>query len=209
MAGIDKTYTNDYNEYKKFKEWAINERVEFFDGTKACIGDWVRDCEKEDFENGEIPIMNTPNWLDMYLIKHCKVKFVLDRMNEVYGKEFHDEAKSVDFKLIPDGYEKNRKIVIKSIPKQTKFSLVNKSGPKFGWFLQQSWDKKEFYMSFNSETKRWVDLNKQNYPNGTNTSHHKTVKGLIRFLRNQYLPKGVEFNLMGIYVGEIYNVTIK
>lgn len=209
MAGIDKTYTDDYKEYKKFKDWASNQRVEFFDGRKECIGDWVWDYEKEDFENGEIPIMNTPNWLDMYLIKHCKVKFVLDRMDEVYGKDFHDEAKSVDFKLIPDGYEKNRKIVIKSIPKQTTFSLVNKSTPKFGWWLQQSWDKKKFYMQFNEETKKWVDSNKQIYPSNTNTSHHRTVKGLVRFLRKQYLPKGVEFNLIGRYVGEIYNVTIK
>ena len=75
MAGIDKTYTNDYNEYKEFKDWADNETVEFFDGTKECIGDWVWEYEKSDFDRGEIPIMNTPNWLDMYLIKNCKSQF--------------------------------------------------------------------------------------------------------------------------------------
>jgi hypothetical protein len=209
MAGIDKTYTDDYNEYKKFKDWANNQKVEFFDGTNECIGDWVWDYEKEDFENGEIPIMNTPTWLDMYLIKNCKVKFVLDRMHGVHTFNFINCAKSVDFKQIPEGYEKNRKIVIKSIPKQTKLSLVNKSSSEFGWWLQQAWDNKKFYMEFNEETNRWVDSNKQIYPSNTNTSHHNTVKGLVRFLRKQYLPKGVEFNLIGRYVGEIYKITIK
>ena len=32
MAGIDKTYTNNYKEYKRFKDWANKQVVTFFDG---------------------------------------------------------------------------------------------------------------------------------------------------------------------------------
>ena len=52
MAGIDKTYTDNYKEYKAFKEWADKQVVTFFNGHKQCIGNWVWDYEKEDFANG-------------------------------------------------------------------------------------------------------------------------------------------------------------
>ena len=64
MAAIDKTYTNSYQEYKEFKDWATTQTVTFFDGYKECVGDYVRNLEEKDFEYGEIPIMNTPTWLE-------------------------------------------------------------------------------------------------------------------------------------------------
>ena len=74
MAGIDKTYTNSYKDYKEFKEWADKQIIIFFNGHKECIGDWVWNYTEENFSNGEIPIMNTPTWLDIYLIQNCKIK---------------------------------------------------------------------------------------------------------------------------------------
>ena len=60
MAGIDKTYTDSFEEYKEFKAWADNQVLMFFDGHKECIGDWVWYYEKEDFlkllENIDKPI---------------------------------------------------------------------------------------------------------------------------------------------------------
>ena len=38
--------------------------------------------------------MNTPTWLDIYLIQNCKSQFVLDRMKVVYGKHFEIYKKS-------------------------------------------------------------------------------------------------------------------
>ena len=71
------------------------------------------------------------------------------------------------------------------------------------WWLQCNDD---FW--YNDKTKRWVggDLI---YPHNTNTSTHKTTKSLIRFLRKQYLPKGITFRLIGNYVGEYYVIEIK
>ena len=62
MAGIDKTYTNSYTEYKEFRDWSKKQTVIFFDGHSQCIGDWVWDLEEVDFGEKEIPIMNTPSW---------------------------------------------------------------------------------------------------------------------------------------------------
>ena len=37
MAGIDKTYTNSFKEYKEFKDWADKQKLTFFDGLSVCI----------------------------------------------------------------------------------------------------------------------------------------------------------------------------
>lgn len=202
MAGIDKTYTDSYEEYKEFKDWADSQVLEFFDGHKVCIGNRVWKYEKEDFSDGELPIMNTPTWLDIYLIQNCKSKFVLDRMKGVYGKEEYNKFKTVDLKAKPKGFEQNRKIVIKR-NKHTRFPLHNKpySGTK-KWWLQSN---DGFW--YNDETKRWVSRDMY-YPHSTNTVHITSVKSLVRHLRKQYLPKGIKFTIMGRYVGEEYSVHI-
>src|SRR6056297_327630 len=94
MAGIDKTYTDSYKDYKEFKDWADNQTVTFFDGLQECIGDWVEECDENDFSKGEIAIMNTPEWIDIYLIQNCNSNFVLKRMIDVYGEEIFNSYKN-------------------------------------------------------------------------------------------------------------------
>lgn len=204
MAGIDKTYTNSYKDYKEFKDWADTQYLTFFDGHKVCIGNWVCSCEKDDFDYGEIPIMNTPTWLDVYLIQNCKSKFVLDRMMDVYDEEFYSEAESINLSAAPpEDFKQNRKIVIKRIPKTTKYRLHSK--PFYGetkWWVQ-SCDG----FQYNDNTKTWT--NSDYYPSNTNTSLIPSIKSLIRHLRKQYLPNGAKFRIIGRYVGEEYLVVVK
>ena len=49
MASIDKTFTDSYKDYKRFKNWADKQTVTFFDGHQECIGDWVYELEEENF----------------------------------------------------------------------------------------------------------------------------------------------------------------
>lgn len=207
MAGIDKTYCSNYTEYKEFKDWADKQIVVFFDYHVEYVGKWVWEYEENDFSNGEVPIMNTPTWLDIYLIQNCKSQLVLDRMKEVYGKDFEIYKNLKKPYKLPEDYKQNRKIVIKSA-KNCKFPFKRKMfnkpiKAKSTWWLQCNDD---FW--YNDETKKWVggDLI---YPHNTNTSTHKTTKSLIRFLRKQYLPKGITFRLIGNYIGEDYVIKIK
>lgn len=207
MAGIDKTYTDNYEEYKTFKEWADKQVVTFFDGHTECIGDWVWKLEKSDFDNGEIPIMNTPTWLDIYLIQNCKSEFVIERMKGVYGKNFDEYKNLKNLNKIPKGYKKNRKIVITN-GDMCKFPFNKKMfrypiGGKTKWWLQC-----EDSFWYNSETKTWVGWD-DFYPHDTNTAHIKSTRALVRYLRKQYLPKGLKFRISGRYVGEDYIVEIK
>ena len=149
MAGIDKTYTGSYEEYKTFKDLAYKQVITFFDGHKKCIGDWVWNYEKEDFLNGEIPIMNTPTWLDIYLIQNCKSDFVLERMKSVYGEDLYKDFKLIDLTAKPPKeYQQNRKIKIKRY-NRSKFPLHEKPyGGKTKWWLQCNDD-----FLYNDETK--------------------------------------------------------
>lgn len=203
MAGIDKTYTDSYTNYKNFKDWADRQFLTFFNGYKVCIGDWVATYEEEDFDGRKIPIMNTPTWLDIYLIQNCKSNFVLDRMKEVYGEESYKEFQSIDLTAKPpEDFQQNRKITIKQ-DKGTKFPLCSKPGDgKSQWWLQCDDD-----FSYCDESKVWSHGDSY-YPHNTNTALIKSVKGVIRHLRKQYLPKGVTFRLIGRYVGEQYLVVI-
>ena len=155
MASIDKTYTDSYMEYKLFKEWADKKVVTFFDGHKECIGDWVWSRKEEDFNNGEIPIMNTLTWLDIYLIQNCKSEFVIKRMKCVYGSHFKEYQRLTNLSEVPEGYAKNRKIVIRN-GDNCRFPFKKKMfrkpiGGKTGWWVQCEDD---FY--YNDETKTWV-----------------------------------------------------
>ena len=207
MAGIDKTYTDNYKEYKEFKDWADKQLVTFFDGHKECVGNWVWDYKKEDFDNGEIPIMNTPTWLDIYLIQNCKSEFVIERMKDVYGKHFKEYKTRTNLNVVPEGYAKNRRVVFAN-GDNCKFPFRKKMfkkpiGGKISWWVQCE----DNYL-YNSETKTWVHWNSF-YPHNTNTAHIKSTKALIRHLRKQYLPNGVKFRITGRYVGEEYSVVVR
>ncbi len=229
MAGIDKTYTDSYKDYKEFRDWADKQFITLFNGYKVCIGDWVRECDEEDFNDGEIPIMNTPNWVDIYLIQNCKSEFVLDRMKSVYNEESYKEFQNIDLtKKPPIEFQQNRKITIKNrkgtrfplhekpysrISRSTKFSVKSKYKPR--WWLQcwddfgkprwwlQCWDD----FGYHEETKVWSSYDSY-YPRNTKSAHIRSIKGIVRHLRKQYLPKGIAFIISGVYVGEDYLISV-
>lgn len=210
MAGIDKTYTKDYKEYKRFKDWADTQTITFYDGFKVCIGGWVWELDKEDFEE-ERPIMNTPTWLDTYLIQNCKVDFVLNRMKVCYGTTY-DKLKSVDLTTLPEGFERNRNFKIEM--DRDEMDRYNGEGIEYfpihskenrgTMFLTCSNDN-EFDFWYNDETKKWGLMSK--YPTNTNAVWIRGLKGVVRHLKKQYLPSGVKFNASGKWIGQYYTIT--
>lgn len=203
MASIDKTYTDSYEEYVKFKNWADKQVATFYNGHKVCIGNWVWSYEKEDFLNGELPIMNTPTWMDIYLIQNCKSDFVLNRMKEVYGEDEYERFRTMNVAVLPSKeFQPNRKITIKRCS-TTKFPLHNKPFDGKYWWLQCN----DFDFVYDDDSKTWSNRDWY-YPYNTNTSNTKSMKSLIRHLRKQYLPKGITFTVSGQYIGEEYLVKI-
>lgn len=204
MAGIDKTYTDSYENYKMFKVWADSQSVKFFNGHVENIGDYVWQLEENDFQHGEIPIMNSQTWLDVYLLQHCKSQFVLDRLNEVYGESTIKDFKQHKLWTQPSNeYRPYRQIKIKCC-ESSNFPLHNHVyDGKMRWWVQSQ----NGYL-YHEKSKTWVSPDSL-YPSNTNTAHIKSIKGVVRHLRKQYLPKGISFRIIGRYVGEEYVAQIK
>lgn len=203
MAGIDRTYANHYEEYKEFKDWADRQTITFYNGHRICVGDYVVRCKKEYFRAG-MAIMNSPSCIDIYLIQNCKIKFVLDTLKRAYSKETYEKLQKFDLTAKPScEFQQNRKItVIKA--KSTKFPIHNKPYRK-----QSAWNLQTYCgYRYHEKTKTWAHV-KSYYPFNTNMAHVKSIKSLVRHLRKQYLQKGIEFFISGMYVGEHYLVTIK
>lgn len=203
MAGIDKTYTDSYKDYKEFVDWAVGKEVVFHYGKKTHkvrVNNFIYEWSKEDFDGRELPIMNTPTWLDKYLYDNCPCKFVLERFEEVYPS---GHLKDIVIGNIPNDFKQRRKIKITKT-ERTSLPLTNKGlGDNF-WWLQENGTNFDYSEGLNA----WVHRDSY-FPSYTNTMHFKTVKSMVRQLRKMYLPKGLEFRLIGRYVGEEFKVMIK
>jgi len=196
MAAIDKTYAPNWEAYNKLIDWAKDKVIKFETGDVKII-DYISQYDEKEFYNG-CRVMNSPVWLDRYLVEHCPIQFVQDRMKEVYDEELIELPFSLK---LPEDYKKKRGI---KITRTGAIPLSNKGCNKHGkWWLQQynGW-------KFDSENKVWINRDLL-FPYDTDTSHHKSIKALIRFLKKQKLPKGLEFTLIGRYQGETFKVKIR
>lgn len=101
MAAIDKTYVSSYEDYRKVIDWARTAEFVCPNGKKFSVIDYCYYTDKSEEEiremlrkNREIPVMNTPVRLDYFLIKHCPIELVQERMKEVYDTGFYDAVKN-------------------------------------------------------------------------------------------------------------------
>lgn len=206
MASIDKTYTSSYKEYIELINWAKTTKIRYYTGQIDSVYNYVyRDYNENDFDNEtKLPVMNTSESIDIFIIQNCQIDFVKKRLKSVYGeKTYNKMLNNKSYTEKPEEFEKGRKIIITNY-KGTKLPLYNKGINSHKFFWLQGCKNNELW--FDRYFKVWVD---NSLPNNTNTSVHKTIKSLIRFLRKQYLPKNIEFKLSGRYVGENYIIKIK
>ena len=91
MAGIDKTYCSTWKEYCELREW-----VDSLDNDSLNIKGYLWEYEESDFGSiYGVPIWNTPERIDKFLAEHCPVKFVRDRLIEVYPKSWVSRYKNL------------------------------------------------------------------------------------------------------------------
>lgn len=202
MARIDKTYTNNYDDYRLLLEWSKDKIVNFnYNHRKLSIPvkNFIYEWDKDSFNSRELPVMNTPTWLDKYLIDNCTIDFVLDRLNEVYGDGYLDD---ISLNTIPGDYKKNRKVSIVD-DYDTSFKLHN--NPYYSeekWWIQSYGTR----LNYSDNLKAWVDS--ERFPSNSNTMFASTIKSTVRLLRGMYLPK-TEFKLIGRCIGEVYKIKVK
>lgn len=197
MAGIDKTYTKSYDDYKKLVEWAKKTVFTCPNGVKLHAIDYIYYWSESDF-NSEIPVLNTSNAFDYFLIKYCPFDFVQERMQYVYSKEFYDSVKNgtseYDTFTKEGKYGKHCKI-IKRPNYMTKTPLGQDK-----WFIQPIYEAGEdLWYDEDNDTWLW------SYELGEATTNvcwkYKSLKSVIRHILKWKLPIGTILTLHSRYVG--------
>lgn len=115
MAGIDKTYVNNWDDYCAIVEWCKNNSFTFPNGIEVRFGYY--EWNEESFIDGkELPVLNTSYTQDYFLIKHCPIKVVQERMREVYPGHYVQsilDNKEENVNLLLNNYE--NKITLRNI----------------------------------------------------------------------------------------------
>lgn len=102
MAGIDKTYVDNWEDWKSICDWMKSFKRElpngtvvegknylyYPDATKEEIEDWIKEV------NGKIPVMNTSSTMDYFLIRECPLEVIQSNMKAVYSKEYYEDIKN-------------------------------------------------------------------------------------------------------------------
>lgn len=189
MAAIDKTYTNKWSDYEALVRWAEGKEFVAKNGLRLRPIDYIYEWDKKDWNGKEVPVMNTPEALDYFLVKECPLQFVQDRMKEVYGSEWYEEVRSgtsyydsvIYVDSVPVTLAKNRKIVWVNKPKHNKI-------PE-GTYLTLYGMDSDWPLTYSRELGRWLleDEIKDCYGDDLYVGG-MTWKAVIRKLRNMPLP---------------------
>lgn len=86
MAAIDKIYCSTRKDFIEFYEWCEMFEEECYKDTQQYLTHYFyitpQQWDEKDKNVRERPITNTPFSIDMWLWKHCPIKFVRERLNE-------------------------------------------------------------------------------------------------------------------------------
>lgn len=167
MAAIDKTYVKTWKEYTEVRDWCLTQGEVIDDyGISFKPIDFVHEYTKEQFDaaiksklywidkfnnehpehqmerEAEVALWNTPYWFDYWLIRHCPIKLVQDRLHEQYSNEEIEDV--LNFRSVYDNYKRINK------GKNIKFKVVKKLRKDYKSFL---YNGKKFKVSTNN--KQW------------------------------------------------------
>ena len=223
MAGIDKTYVSSYEDWKSIIDWCKENEFTCPNGivlkpinscynidlTKEEVEDWLKEQE-------EIPVMNTSCSMDYFLIKHCPIKVVQDRMLEVYDEDYVNAIKNGTSEFDTFTYPEpghHFKLI-----KKPKWNYIYKwfnnyfhKYVKRGYHVQISTPEEYNYMWYNEEYDRWIypyELGDDGCGNTAETDC-LSIKSLLRKIKKWNLPVGTKVHFYGRYTGESGTILIK
>lgn len=210
MAGIDKTYVDNYDDWKRIVDWAKTAEFTCPNGLKLrainyCyypdapeseIREWIEKVES-------IPIMNTSQGLDYFLIKYCPIDVVQERMKEVYDEEYYNSVKNgaSEYDIFTTEGKIGTRIVIKNRKSRNNYFLRRVGD------IEVKYDGS--YLDYNDELKRFLWPYELGYHTLDDFHKIKSVKSLIRRLRKMKLPKGAIIKVQGYYIHENLELIVK
>lgn len=210
MAAIDKTYVNNYEDWKRVIDYARSTTFTCPNGTRIRLIDYcyypdASESEIKEWlsEKEEIPVMNTSFSVDYFLIKHCPIDIVQKRMREVYDEDYYNGVKNGTNKY--DTFPCEGKIGTRVVLRKRG----NRSNhiSRGHYFVYAEHDEVTLWWSDEIGRFLWhkeLGVWSSNCFNGC-----KTLKALIRRLRKMKLPKGAVVKATGRYTDEYFEFEIK
>ena len=146
MASIDKTYIDNYSDYRKVIDWAKTQSFQLKDNITVkpynfiyypniTENEWneMKEAYLSKYPNSTFTLClwNTPVYLDIWLIRNCPFDFIQDRLKVQYGfpqkpnTTFNDESTYTlikEYNSIYDKYQRN------GLGKKSKITFHNISG---------------------------------------------------------------------------------
>ena len=207
MAGIDKTYIDNYEDYKRYYDWCLSNNLEFYRKYRVNLTDFFYDLVESNFKEKQlIPICNTPQYMDVYLIRNCPIEFVQNRLKEQYKSDYESIRNHTS---IFDTFKLSRVKKEDSKIKVTwESSLKNKKPIGRKYWVVMIEDSEDNYLTYNEDLDKWFDY-RELMPFDSNSALVSSFKSLIRKIKNWELPEGTKLTASGRYVGDKLFLTVK
>ena len=188
MAGIDKTYVKTWQEYQDLVNWLEQNQFKCPNGDIIEIPHYG--WSKEDFDGErERPVLNTTQEEDYFLIKYCPLKFVQDRMKEVYDEEYYNSVKNGTSPY--DTFTKEGRLGDGKV----KLQKIRGRGKKSKYLYWT--DSSSYGLRFSEETNKWLWPYELGNWNTSTADKCHSIKALIRQIRKWQLPKGTGLRIVG------------
>lgn len=210
MAGIDKIYVDNYNDYISFINYCktIQEDIQELFNVDIFNYFYFTELTEESFkiEDNEYPLTNFPHKIDYYLIKNCNIPFIVERLKGQYG-ESYDEIKN-DNKILNDyTFEKFKKFKI--IREKSKYPYVIKKQKNKFIISIENLDNCNVWI-YDKKISQWKNSDRSNNLNNNNCwsfiKFGKSRKAIIRKVNKWNLPKGVEIEILGTYYSSSFKI---
>ena len=225
MAGIDKTYVETYEDWKSVMDYARNTKFMCPNGIELSLINYCYypDKSKTEVENwlnnssGSIPVMNTSNVVDYFLIKECPLEVIQNRMKEVYDEDFYNSVitgtSEYDTFIRPEG-GKHVKLVKKPCWNYTAkwyndyLSKYRRTGYSIQVFLPEPYYT--YCANYNKDFNIWILPNELGEGEGNYIDTDcMSLKSLINKILSWNLPIGTRIVFGGRYVGESGEFIVK
>lgn len=209
MAAIDKTYVSSYEDWKRIIDWARTAVFTCPNGTELRAIDYCyypnsTEAEIKEWltEQNEIPVMNTSYSMDYFLIKHCPIDIVQERMREVYDDEYYNAVKNGMSEY--DTFSRDGKIGTRVVC--TKRGNRSNHISRGHYFVHAELDGDTLWYS--EAIGRFLWENELGSWSSNCFVGCKTFKALVRRIRKMGLPKGAVVTATGRYVDEAFEFVI-
>ena len=213
MAGIDKIYIDNYDDYISFINYCktIQEDIQKLFNVDIFNYFYFTELTEESFEieDNDYPITNFPHKIDYYLIKNCDIPFIVERLKDQYGESYNEIQN--DNEILNDyTFEKFKKFKI--IREKSKYPyVIKKQKNKFIISIENLNNYNTWV--YDKKISQWRNLDRSNNLNSNNCRSNikfgKSRKAIIRKVNKWNLPKGVEIEILGSYYSSSFKIITK